>query len=123
MDRAEREAKLQAALVAVSDSMVHVGYGWLSQRGTVTIRGVLRMTILVEPVWAPITVSTLVLALAKHKIRPRTVRPRPKIDLRARHAPTGVELDFMIAAKLSAGTRRALEGSLGKGWRKRGPVR
>src|SRR5512143_938889 len=118
---ADREARLQATLVALRDACGHVGHAWMIPRRTATVGGALRMTIGLEPVWQPLTLADVIRALGRHEIRPRPARPRAGIDLRAVHVPSGVELDLTLAPKLSGYVRRHLDSSLGRGWEKRPP--
>ena len=118
----DRKARVQAAYVALRDSLNAVGHAWITNRGTTT-RGVPRMTIGLEPVWAPVTVDALVRAFAPHGIHMRSTRRLAGIDLRVVHAPTGVALDIAIAPKLTGATKRYLDKLLGRGWQSRPPTR
>src|SRR5512141_970006 len=118
---ADRESRLQAALVALRDACAHIDNAWMVRRRTATVGGKLRMTIGLEPVWQSLTVADVILALGRHAIRPRAVRPREDIEVRALHVPSDVELDLVLSPKLSAGVRRHLDSLLGRGWEKRPP--
>jgi hypothetical protein len=118
--RPDDESRIQAALVAVRDACGRIGHAWLQQLGTTVVAGTPRVRVRLEPVWQRLTLPDVILALGRHGIRPVTVRPRPGVDLRTRHSETRVEVDILVAEKLSSAARRALDETLGRGWNKRG---
>lgn len=118
--KASADARLQTALVALRDALIPIA-PWMTQGGTTRTRGVLRMTIVLEPVYEPLVLERVVALLETHAIAPRSVRARPGIDLRMVHTPSAVELDLGLRAELSRTTQKYLDKTLGRGWQRRRP--
>lgn len=117
----DREARLQVALVALRDALIDVGSAWMADRRTRTVRGALRMTLRLEPVWEPLTVDGVTAALARHGFVPRATARDATVAIRAVHGPSGVELDLALAEALSRPVKRHLDLTLGRGWQRRRP--
>lgn len=94
----------------------------MADRRTRTIRGALRMTLRLEPVWEPLTVETVNAALARHAFVPRATAPDVTAAIREVHVPSDVEVDLALAETLSRSVKRHLDRTLGRGWQRRRPA-
>ena len=117
---ADREQRLQAALVALRDAIGEAGCPWIgAQRPARVPRGELCLAMDLEPVIEPIAIDKLVPALARYGIVLGSAAPLGPVDapvVRATHTATGVQYQLRLLAKLSGGTRRELARSLGARW-------
>lgn len=117
--KAQREQRLQAALVALRDALGDAGSPWMLSRGTTHRRGVSCIAMDLEPVIEPIAIDKLVPALARHRIElgptRRFTATGPPV-LRATHTPTGVTFELCLKDKLSGQIRRHLVSSFGPNW-------